>query len=116
MPEIAESYTVRKALEDDEAVLLDVRTADEILATGHLKTTRRGGGLHQWMNVSCKPDACPLLEMTACNLLTRKDAPVIIYCRSGRRAGKAKEILDGMGYKKVINAGGWDHVTPFNTK
>jgi len=33
-------------------------------------------------------------------------APIIVFCRSGRRAGKAKEMLEGMGYTKVLNAGG----------
>jgi phage shock protein E len=33
-------------------------------------------------------------------------APVIIFCRSGRRAGKAKELLEEKGYKTVLNAGG----------
>jgi phage shock protein E len=33
-------------------------------------------------------------------------APVIVFCRSGRRAGKAKEMLEAKGYTKVLNAGG----------
>ena len=33
-------------------------------------------------------------------------APVIVFCRSGRRAAKAKEVLEQKGYKKVLNAGG----------
>ena len=33
-------------------------------------------------------------------------APVVIFCRSGRRAGKAKTILEERGYKTVLNAGG----------
>lgn len=32
--------------------------------------------------------------------------PVIVFCRSGRRAAKAKEVLEKMGYTKVLNAGG----------
>jgi phage shock protein E len=33
-------------------------------------------------------------------------APIIIFCRSGRRAGKAKEHLEQKGYTNVLNAGG----------
>ncbi len=33
-------------------------------------------------------------------------APVILFCASGRRAGKAKETLDQLGYTTVLNAGG----------
>lgn len=32
-----------------------------------------------------------------------KDQTVIVYCRSGNRAGKAKEELEAMGYTNVIN-------------
>jgi rhodanese-related sulfurtransferase len=32
-------------------------------------------------------------------------APVIVFCRSGRRAGKAKEMLELKGYTNVLNAG-----------
>lgn len=31
---------------------------------------------------------------------------VIVYCRSGRRAGVAKQILEDLGFKHVFNAGG----------
>ncbi|MGE6659885.1 rhodanese-like domain-containing protein [Pseudomonas sp. NPDC077408] len=36
-----------------------------------------------------------------------KDAPVVLYCRSGRRASAAQELLQGLGYSQVINAGGY---------
>ena len=39
-------------------------------------------------------------------LLYLTSAPVIVFCRSGRRAGKAKETLEQLGYTKVLNAGG----------
>jgi phage shock protein E len=39
-------------------------------------------------------------------VVTNQTAPVIVFCRSGRRAGKAKEVLEQMGYTKVLNAGG----------
>ena len=30
---------------------------------------------------------------------------IILYCHSGNRSGKAKDILDDMGYTNVVNAG-----------
>lgn len=39
-------------------------------------------------------------------VVTNQTAPVIVFCRSGRRAGKAKEVLEQMGYTNVLNAGG----------
>jgi phage shock protein E len=35
-----------------------------------------------------------------------KDKEIILYCRSGGRAGSAKQMLESAGYKKVTNAGG----------
>ena len=35
-----------------------------------------------------------------------KDTPIILYCRSGGRAGKAKKVLSQMGYTAVKNGGG----------
>lgn len=33
------------------------------------------------------------------------DETIIVYCKTGMRARIAKQILEKMGYKKVINAG-----------
>ena len=33
------------------------------------------------------------------------DADIYVYCRSGRRAGVAQQVLNGMGYRKVTNLG-----------
>ena len=38
-------------------------------------------------------------------------APVVIFCGSGRRAGKAKEVLEQKGYTNVLNAGGLKDLT-----
>ena len=35
-----------------------------------------------------------------------KSAEIYLYCRSGNRAGKAKVVLETMGYTGVINLGG----------
>lgn len=41
-------------------------------------------------------------------LFPDKDTPIYLYCRSGRRAGIAKQALEEAGYVNVINAGGID--------
>ena len=33
------------------------------------------------------------------------DADIYVYCRSGRRAGVAQQVLNGMGYRHVTNLG-----------
>lgn len=35
-----------------------------------------------------------------------KDAELMLYCRSGNRAGQAQEILKSAGFTNVTNAGG----------
>lgn len=35
------------------------------------------------------------------------DKPVVLFCRSGNRSGKALEILTGEGLKDGYNGGGW---------
>ena len=35
-----------------------------------------------------------------------KNGPVVVYCRSGRRSGIAKDILTRKGFTKVQNGGG----------
>jgi phage shock protein E len=34
--------------------------------------------------------------------------PIVVYCRAGRRAGKAKLDLEKIGYTQVINGGGYN--------
>lgn len=36
-----------------------------------------------------------------------RDQPVVVYCRSGRRAGLAKEVLRSNGFTDILNAGGY---------
>lgn len=36
------------------------------------------------------------------------DRPVVLYCRSGGRAGRVQTALEEMGYTGIFNATGWD--------
>ena len=38
------------------------------------------------------------------------EKPVIIFCRSGNRSGKALEYLESQGLKKGFNGGGWSEL------
>jgi rhodanese-related sulfurtransferase len=37
--------------------------------------------------------------------LGSKDKPVVVYCRSGARSGRAASLLRAAGFKKVVNLG-----------
>ena len=55
------------------------------------------------------------IEKEAPEKLTDKNAPIFVYCRSGRRSVTASEALVKMDYTKVYNLGGiidW----PFETE
>ncbi len=72
-------------------VLLDVRSPEEF-ASGHL----RGA-----LNI---PHDRIAEEIAAA--VPDKSAQVILYCRSGRRAGTALNTMKAMGYGNVSNFGG----------
>lgn len=44
-----------------------------------------------------------------------KSTPILLYCRSGRRAGIAEKTLTEMGYEKVHNLGGLQDAAFFVT-
>ncbi len=72
-------------------VIIDVRTPAE-WDTGHLDEAKH----IEWQEISAR-----ISDLTA-----DKDETIYVYCRSGGRSGKAKTILDDLGYSNVINAGG----------
>lgn len=39
-----------------------------------------------------------------------KDMPLRLYCRSGARSERAKEMLLSLGYTDVVNLGGLDDI------
>jgi phage shock protein E len=94
---------VRIALSRDSTDVLDVRTSDEIAAAGRLQHPK-------WAQIEGTPSECPDLSVAPEKFVPNKDATVVVYCRSGRRAGKAKEVLESHGYSNVLNAGGYDDV------
>ncbi|MEM1116783.1 MAG: rhodanese-like domain-containing protein [Bacteroidota bacterium] len=73
------------------APVIDVRTDDEF-ASGHVAGARH-------VNVF-DPD----FEAKVDDL--DRDQTVYVYCASGTRSGRAASVLEGMGFERVVNAGG----------
>ena len=77
--------------ENSYSVMIDVRT-DEEWRAGYIE-----GAIH-----------IPLSEIKENieNYAISKDEEILLYCRSGNRSGRAKVILDELGYTDVTNIGG----------
>ena len=75
------------------ATVVDVRTAEEV----------EDGALPGAKHI-------PIDELGArmAEIGTDKSKPVVVYCASGGRAGKAKAQLEAAGYTQVVNGGGYD--------
>ena len=73
------------------SVMIDVRT-DEEWNAGYIE-----GAIH-----------IPLseIERDIENYEISKDEEILLYCRSGNRSGRAKVILDELGYTNTTNIGG----------
>ncbi len=81
--------------DDANAIVIDVRSADE-WDTGHVASA---------VNIPHTEIADRIAEVT-----DDKGANIVLYCKSGGRAGRAKEALEGLGFTNVENAGGFDDV------
>ena len=77
----------------DNAVLLDVRRADEFNA-GHIDGA-----------VLVPHDT--IAEMVGA-VVPDKNTPVYVYCRSGRRSAIAVEVMRKLGYTNLTDLGGMD--------
>lgn len=85
--------------ENEDIIILDVRTEEEY-AEGHIE------------NSLLIPDT--EIEDKAEELLTDKDALILIYCRSGRRSENVTKELIELGYTKTFDFGGindWSYET-----
>lgn len=79
------------------AVVIDVRTPDEF-AAGHLPNAT---------NIPIQEFAARIGEVDKL-VAGNHGKDVVVYCRSGKRSGKAKSQLDAAGYTRVVNGGGYD--------
>lgn len=89
----------RKLIAHENALVIDVRDAPEVQASGKVKGA---------INISRG-----MLEFRADadtpyhNAELRKDRPVILYCASGGRSALSGKVLKDMGYERVYNLGGF---------
>jgi phage shock protein E len=94
-----------RELLDQGGVLLDVRTRQEYDALHvpgaiHVPTGAGPRGSLEGL-VRFLPE---LLELVGYD----RSRPVVLYCKLGKRAGRAKRMLEGMGFTNVTNLGGVD--------
>ena len=74
------------------ATVVDVRSADEY-ASGHV-----AGALHANVLADDFEQRVDGLD---------RSEPVYLYCASGVRSGRAARVMEGMGFERVVNAGGF---------
>ncbi|MFV9681202.1 rhodanese-like domain-containing protein [Pseudomonas sp. NY15367] len=85
------------SLQRADSLLIDVRSAEEFSA----------GALPGAIRIGHDEIAAQITSIAA-----NKDQPLVLYCRSGRRSGLAKQSLEELGYRQVINAGAYDDLRP----
>jgi rhodanese-related sulfurtransferase len=89
--QISLEEAMKLAEEKEDAIILDVRTLEEY-NEGHLKNAR----LLPYDEVMKHADT----------VLPDKEAPILIYCRAGRRSVIASHVLVAMGYTNIYEFGG----------
>lgn len=88
----------RRLIDDEGALLVDVRDAPE-LAAGKLRdSVNISRGMLEFRADDATPYHNPEL---------RRDRPVILYCASGGRSALSGKVLHDMGYERVYNLGGF---------
>lgn len=83
-----------------EALWIDVRTQGEF----------NGGHVSSAHNIPHSDIAKRIHELSA-----DKSQEILLYCRSGNRAGVALRTLTSMGYTNVKNVGGYDDAVAYKT-
>ena len=91
----ATSGTGSSPTDEGDVIVIDVRTKEEWDA-GHVESA---------VHIPHTEIADRIDEVTL-----DKDAKIVLYCKVGGRAGKAKDELDRLGFTNVENAGGYDDV------
>ena len=77
-----------------DATIIDVRAAEEF----------SGGHIEGAINIPHDQIETGILSVKG---LT-KETPILVYCRSGRRSAIAHEVLNRMGFLRVLDGGGME--------
>lgn len=87
----------RKLIVDGNALVVDVRDAPEVQASGKVKgAVNVSRGMLEFRADADTPYHNPEF---------RKDRPIIVYCASGGRSALSGKVLQDMGYERVYNLG-----------
>ena len=98
VPRIAPA-AARALIDNGEALVVDVRDAPEVAASGKVKgAINISRGMLEFRADPESPYHDPHLE---------KNKTVIVYCASGGRSALSGKLLKDMGYEKVLNLGGF---------
>lgn len=89
----------RRLVAEEDALLVDVRDANEVAQTGKLAGARN---ISRGM-IEFRADP----ELSYHDPEFRADRPVVLYCASGGRSVLAGRALQDMGYQRVHNLGGF---------
>ncbi|CAJ1934473.1 unnamed protein product [Cylindrotheca closterium] len=89
----ASAAAIRKSLQKPSTILVDVRTGLEAMISGKIEV--EGHKTYQSSFVSSIAKEWD------------RDTDIIVYCASGARSAGAKGTLEGMGFKTVLNGGGY---------
>lgn len=73
------------------AVIIDVRTPQEF-ASGHIDGA---------VNIPYDQIGKSIDSLKG----VKKDSPILLYCRSGRRSAIARSVLDGQGFSQTMDGG-----------
>lgn len=92
---LSPSETVVFLADTPDAVVVDVRTPEEIATSGQIQGAR------------VLDFRAPNFDERALEALAPEQT-VVLYCRSGNRAGQAAERLAALGFTRLYNAGGYD--------
>lgn len=87
----------------------DVAKVDELLKTGKytvVDVRTQGEFASGYIKGAVNVDFYNNFEEVAPKILTNKNKPYILYCRSGRRSVHAAQILEKLGYTNVTNMEG----------
>ena len=79
----------------EKFLVVDVRTVEEWNNDGHSDCSEN----------------IPLDELSNNIEKLNQYDKIVLVCRSGNRAGSAKELLENEGFQNVENAGAWQNIT-----